>query len=58
MTSVPVWAYPGHSSSETKTPSYAHADSALAAALVDGQCRAFYNSGRSHEAPNVVFPEL
>jgi hypothetical protein len=42
----------------THSPSYAHADSALAAALVDGQCRALYNCGHSHEAPNVVFPEL
>ena len=34
--------------------------SALAAAFVDGQCRALYNlnSGRSHHASDVVFPGL
>ena len=42
------------------SPRYAHSDSALAAAFVDGQCRAIYNfnSGRSHQASDVVFPGL
>ena len=38
------------------SPRYAHFDRALAAAFVDGQCRALYNSGRLHLAPDLVFP--
>ncbi len=35
---------------------YPHPDSTLAGAFVDGQCPVLYNSGRPHQAPDVVFP--